>query len=152
MNRNERDFLRVVKYGSALGLAGTAAFVASIRQLNPVARFELDWIVAVAFIVTGVAVIAGWKLVFGDGREDAPAPRGRRFALAALLLGVATVASFAWSLKDLSPEKRNQVATGSLIGLAAVSVVGIIVWRLVCFLEADHQRGLDEERERKERH
>jgi len=151
MNRNERDFLRVVKYGSALGLAGTAAFVASIRQLNPVARFELDWIVAVAFVVTGAGVITGWKLLFGEG-DTARAPQGRRFAVAAFLLGSATVASFAWSLKDLSPEKRNQVAIGALTGLAAVSVVGVIVWRLVCFLEADYQRGLDEERERKERH
>lgn len=148
MNDNERDLQKVVKYSSAFCLALGAGFVASIKQINPTARFQIDILSIAVTVLTGATVLGGWKLVFGSGDADASdnKTRGRRIAAAAALFMLATIGAFAFALKDLSPEKRNQVATGALTGLAAVAVLGTVIWRLIRFLEADYQRGLDEEK------
>ncbi len=151
VDRNEQDFHGVVKYASALCMSLAAGFVGSIKQLNPTARFELDATAAICGVLGGAAVLLGWRFIFGREGDMVPDAKGRgwRFGIVALVFLLVTAAAFMHALRDLSPEKRHDVTMGSLAGLAAIGLIGVVVWRIISFLEADFQQGIEEEEARR---
>lgn len=148
MDNNDRQFQHVIKYASALCMALCGAFVGSIKQINPSTRFELDTVAVAAGVLSCAAVLVGWQFIFGkeSSRDGQAMGRGKRFGAVAAFFLIATIAAFMYALKDLSHEKRNEVAIGALSGLAAIALIGTVVWRIICFLEADYERGIEDER------
>jgi len=105
MNANPApDLIKVVRFSVAMAFSGLAGFMASIRQINPHARFAFDWIVVVALVL-------GW--FFGHQMCRVVLPAGE----------VPEV------LTD--EKKRNRLAKACFFGLLPCGVILIGLFTLV---------------------
>lgn len=149
MDRNDRTLQWVIKYGIAFSMGVAAGVVGAMKQIHPVARFELDWIAGVSFVVMTGVVALGWDWVFGAGKSLSGPVRRRRLIGVTVALALATMGACAFSLKGLSQSKQFEIALGSLTGLGVCLFVLFVVLRLAKALEDDH-RSVVEEQERRE--
>ena len=138
-----KNFLRFLEWTSALGLGGLGAFIFSLKQVNPVVRFEVNiwsWIVLVVSVGIGWWAIRG-VLTLAEGRDNrmSSAQYGRAKFMRMTLLGVillsGIIASFYYSLGDVSSQKRFDVAVGTGTAILFIGVAMVGFWRLVRFLE-----------------
>ena len=137
-NKNERDFIFVVKAGTALSLGLMAAFLFSLKSVHPSIQISFTLGTVAAFLI---AAVASWKFCAvlyrdetgspgddGIRREETQKKLLKRWITA--FIGVSsllTLLAFAWSLKDVGSESRRQVIEGT--GLA-VLVIGAVAWLL----------------------
>ena len=136
----------MLEWPGALGLGGLAAFVFSLKQINPQVRLEFNlWSLAVLLAAT----VASYLLIHavigkagknGLGMADAAGrtrgPGGKRSLwMFGAVLAAGTVAVFIHALKDVSPAKRWDVAIGAGAAITLIAVAMYLFWRLVRFLE-----------------
>lgn len=118
-----------------LGL--TAAFVESLKTVNPAVRFELSIFTVLAFaLVTGAAWYVAERVFFRAllaGRR----PPVRLAVSFTALLTLGTLAGFVLALRGVSAERQQDMAIGTLWAVMALSVVGFAFWKVVQFLERD---------------
>lgn len=154
-----KNFLRFLEWTSALGLGGLAAFIFSLKQVNPVVEFRIDVWTWIVFAVAGVACWWAIRAVLSlaEGKSDEMSPSQYRRAkivrmtlLAGVLFG-GTFASFYWSLRNVSPAKRFDVAVGTGTAILFISMAMFGFWRLVRFLERHGNPEADEEEENRDR-
>jgi fatty acid desaturase len=130
--KSERDFLRLLQWASAGCLGLTAAFIESLKSVNPVVRFEFSLGTVLMFAaVTGAAWYVMERVFFRALLAGRQPPVKLVIAFTALLT-VGTLAGFA-----------------TLWAVMALSVVGYAFWRVVRFLEREARET--EEKERAER-
>jgi len=154
--RDERDFFRVVKLSTALGLGGMAAFLYSLKQVHPDIVFRVTVGTALVFLV-----VAMFSWVFcgvlargehsGDPRVGA-VPARKRFIVRWLVgfLGLATLgmlASFALSLRNVTSEGRRDVVEGTVIAIGVLAMGGFLIWKAFKFFEEQSDAELAHRRE-----
>jgi len=143
-----------MEWPSALALGTLAAFLFSLKQINPELRIEWSLGSAIVFVI---GTLVSWFLaraVFRMAEQPAldeadAARKGRKnkMILFVSVLSVATVCSLAYGLKDVSPAKRLDVIIGTGCAFLAIAAALYGFWRLVQFLE---RHGLPEEEEEEE--
>ena len=157
-NKNERDFIFVVKAGTALSMGLMAGFLYSLKTVHPSIRLDFTLGSVAAFII---AALVSWKFCAalyrdetgeagddGSRREETQKKFLKRWIM--IFVGTSsllTLLAFAWSLKDVGSDSRRQVIEGTV--LAAV-VIGVVAWLLrmvVRFFE--EQSRFEEELRRK---
>jgi hypothetical protein len=153
--RDERDFFRVVKISTALGMGGMAAFLYSLKQVHPDIHFRFTTGTVVIFL--GVAIFS-WKfcdvLAKSENADGQPANR-RRFVVRWLVsfVGIttlATCASFAYALKNVESAMRREVIEGTLLAVVVLSLGGLLIWKAFRFFEQQSEAELAERREHEE--
>ena len=109
-NKNERDFIFVVKAGTAVSMGLMAGFLYSLKTVHPSIRLEFTLGTVAAFII---AAFASWKfcaLLYRDETGEAGDDGSHREATQKkflkrwiiIFVGVSsllTLLAFAWSLK-----------------------------------------------------
>ena len=144
-----RGFFNLLEWPSALGLGSLAAFLYSLKQVNPEVRFEINawsWIILIA------GTLIAWRAtrsVFRAGEEpfggaeltdqQRARQRKKRMLLFLLILGGGMLVSLVYSLKDVPVSKRWDVTVGVSSALIFVSIALFFFWRLVQFLERHGQ-------------
>lgn len=159
-NKNERDFIFVVKAGTAVSMGLMAAFLYSLKTVHPSIQLIFTLGTVAAFIITAVA---SWKFCAvlyrdetgepgddGSHREASQKKFIKRWII--VFVGVSfllTLLAFAWSLKDVSSESRRQVIEGTVL---AVLVIGGVAWllRVVVRFFEDQSRFEEEMRHERE--
>ena len=138
--KSKRQFARLVQGSIALSLGAMAAFLWSLKQVNPRTRFEFSTGTVIAFFIAAAASWSVWQVIARGGRQA-------RFSFAtfALVITALTVAAFAYGVKDVSRQKIHEVAIGAVLAILALSILGMALWRVVRFLEHDSQ-SLPEEK------
>lgn len=135
--KSEHDFLRLVQYSGAGCLGVTAAFIESLKSVNPAVRFELStWTLLAFAAVAGAAWYVAERVFFralAEGRKP-PVKLAVGFTV---LLTLGTLAGFALALRGVSGERQRDMAVGTLWAAMALSVVGLAFWKVVQFLERD---------------
>ena len=130
------QFARLMQLAVSVSLGFMAAFLWSLKQINPQVRFEVSFDTFAAFLVAGGVSWFIWPT----------AARARRrfltFAAAVLLL---TAGAFAYGVKDVSGAKLRDVAIGATLAVVALSVLGFALWLVSRFLEQD-ARTADQDR------
>ena len=137
-NKNERDFIFVVKAGTALSMGLMAAFIYSLKSVHPNIHLRFTLGTIAAFLI---AAVASWKFCAvlyrdetgeagddGSRRQEAQKKFIKRWII--VFVGVSfvlTLLAFAWSLKDVSSESRRQVIEGTVL---AALVIGAVAWLL----------------------
>ena len=152
LQRDERDFFRVIKFATALAMGGMAAFLYSLKQVHPDIVFRLTLGTAVIFVVTAVFswVFCG---VLAKGEQDAPTPTARkRFILRWMVtfLGLATLGmlvSFALSLRNVTSAGRREVIEGTVIAIGVLAMGGFLIWKAFRFFEEQSEAELARLRE-----
>lgn len=136
------DLMRVVRFSIALSFAALAGFVGSIRQINPHARFEVDWIVL-------LAVVGGW--FFGRwlsrtflpeddqplSEEDEARRRGRLVKLGffGLLPCGAILLGLIFLVGDASSGKQVDYFLGFAGAVVFLTALGWLLHRVVRFFD-----------------
>ena len=162
-SKNERDFVRVVKFAAALGLGLMAAFLYSIKQVHPTLRLEFGFGALAAFVLTATLTWIFCGVLFrsefsGDSSGDAGGPatarrqqRVRRWLIFFLSACALTTASaFLYSLKDVSSESRREVMEGTAIAVGVLTVGGFLIHKSVRFFEEQDRAQLRMEEEDRE--
>jgi hypothetical protein len=152
MNANSTpDLIKVVRFSVAMGFSGLAGFMASIRQINPHARFAFDWIVIVALVVGWLFGYQMCRVVLpvGDAPEHLTDEKKRSrlikvcfFGLlpcGVILLGLFTL------VKDASNDRQFDYFLGFSGAVVFLTLLGYMLTKVVAFFEgssgpADHDR------------
>lgn len=146
---HDRSFLKVVQAGSALCVGGMAAFLAALKQVNPEIQFEFGWTAIAGFAAGFSATLAAWRWgMIGQRSTEAGVRRKASIKTKLLLLVtvVALVFVFANPLKTLSSEKQHDMLVGTSIAVAVLSVVGVMFWKLVRFLDSEEDQDRPDQR------
>jgi hypothetical protein len=159
-NKNERDFIFVVKAGTALSMGSMSGFLYSLKAVHPAIRIEFTLGTVAAFFI---AAFCSWKfcaLLYrdetgepgddGSHREATQKKFLKRWII--IFVGVSsllTLLAFAWALKDVGSESRRQVIEGTLLAALVIGGVAWLLRLLVRFLE-DQSRFEEELRREKQ--
>ena len=135
--KSEQDFLRLMQWAGAGCLGITAAFIQSLKSVNPTLRFELSLWTFVAFAAVAAASwYVGERFFFRAVTEGRKPPVKLAVGFTALLT-LGTLAGFALAMRGISSERQHDMAVGTLWAVMALSVVGFAFWKVVQFLERD---------------
>lgn len=139
--KSELDFLRLVQWSGAGCLGLTAAFVESLKSVNPTVRFEFSFYTVLAFaIVTAASWYVAERVFFRALLAGRRPPVKLAVGFTALLT-LGTLAGFALALRGVNAERQRDMAVGTIWALLALSVVGFAFWKVVQFLERDAARN-----------
>jgi len=142
------DLMKVVRFSIALSFMGLAGFMSSIRQINPHARFEFDWIVVLAL---------GFGWFFGSWFTRAFLPqdadmineeddRKRRSRLAklgffGLLPSGAILMGLVFLVGDASSKKQYDYFLGFALAVVFLTALGWLLHKVVTFFEGKSNDG-----------
>jgi uncharacterized membrane-anchored protein len=115
----------------------TAAFIESLKSVNPTVRFELSFWTLLAFAAVAGASWYVAERVFFRARAEGRKPPVKLAAGFTLLLAVGTLAGFVLATRGVSTERKWDMAVGTLWAVLALSIVGFAFWKVVQFLERD---------------
>ena len=152
--KNDRDLGRVVKFSGALGMGVMAGFIYSIKSVHPIIRFEFSIGVVLAALLAGAGTWAFFAVIFREEKKferviarGGAAPNRKFLRLWILLfvvvMIVATIVTFARSLRGISDEKVRDVVEGTIGAVLFVSLFLYLLWRLLRFLERDSERNAE---------
>jgi FtsH-binding integral membrane protein len=147
------DFMRLVRFSIALSFAGLAGFMSSIRQVNPHARFEFDWIVVLA-LVFGWFFGAWFTKAFlpqdekAVSEEDDKVRRGRlaKLGFFGLLPSGAILMGLVFLVGDASSKKQYDYFLGFAGAVIFLTVLGWLLHRVVSFFEGMSDAEAPEEK------
>jgi hypothetical protein len=138
--RRERELIWVVQAASAISLGTLAALLYSVRTVNPSIQFRFSFATIIAFALAAAASWAFWHVVFQLSTDEGDVKEARRrkrwLALLATFLAGALLAAFVYPLRGFSHERLSEVSVGALIAVGFLTVLGILFWRVVRFLES----------------
>jgi hypothetical protein len=135
--RNERDLLRIAAYSTALAFGAMFGTIQSYHRDASGFSFQISCWTLAAAVIGGVVGFLYWKLVAFSARRDA----SLLFRGASFLLLLAVVGALLSPLRFLSAETLNDVLQGLAVGVAALSLLGFILWRIRGFLDRDSAQG-----------
>jgi hypothetical protein len=121
-------FATIVRGSTALGMGCMAAAVASLRSNATGFAFQFSMGTVAAFALGAAAGLVFWKLAGGS--------RLAARAGAALLL-MAGLGGFLYPLRFVPAEHMADIAVGLTVATCAVSIGGILLWRMKRFFDED---------------
>jgi len=151
---DERDFFRVVKVSTALGMGVLAAFLYSLKRVHPDIVFKFTLGTVLIFLVVG-AISWAFCGVLARAESGGEMAGRKRFLFRWLvwffgLTTLGTIAAFAYALKDVGTESRRDVVEGTLIAVVVLSLGGLLIWKAFHFFEAQSEAELAQRHEREE--
>jgi len=137
---------RLAGIGASLAFG---AMVASLFALKPVPdglSFELNLGVVMSFIAAAAFAWFYWRLVTRMAADKAPEQRKKKFIAFSIGLVLVGIISFLYPMKFIPAEKRKDVFIGLTLAIGCVTGVGLVMWKVKRFLDADLRRSEDEGR------
>lgn len=137
----EQPFLRrVIALSTGLAFAGMLASLAVV-DLGGAGKLILRWHWG-AVPLTGLGLWLGWRfwgLLWAA--ESDPSPAGRRRLLRfSLGLAVMAMVSFAYPMRFIQAERRNEVFLGLGLAILVLSAIGWLIWKLIQWVNENEPR------------
>jgi hypothetical protein len=89
-------------------------------------------------------------VLLADGRpprgRKAPQQRKKKFIVFSVGLGLVGLVSFLYPLKFVPAEKRFDVFVGLVLAFSCIGGIGVVMWKVKRFLDADLKKSEDEDR------
>ena len=137
---------RLAGIGASLGFG---AMVASLFALKPAPdgfAFELNLGVVVSFFAAAAFAWFYWRLVTRMAADKAPERRKKKFIAFSIGLVLVGIISFLYPMKFIPDEKRKDVFIGLALAIGCVTGVGLVMWKVKRFLDADLKKSEEEDR------
>jgi drug/metabolite transporter (DMT)-like permease len=159
--KDEKDFVRVVKFATALSLGVMAAFLYSLKGVHPAIRLEFGLGTVLAFLITAAfswlfcGVLFKGEFNEGDSAGTAALKKRRvtRWIIFFIVVsGLATAGAFLYSLKDVSAESRRDVIEGAGIATVVLTIGGFFIHKAVRFFEEQDKVSLEDRHEDEDHH
>ena len=156
MNSNSTpDLIKLVRFSVGMGFSGLAGFMASIRQINPHARFAFDWIVVIALVL-------GWffghqmcrvMLPSGEGTETLSQEKKRSRIVKICFFGLVPSAAILAGLFALVHDASNQRQWDYFMGFTGavifLTLLGYMLTKVVAFFEQNSVSEAQKDEEHK---
>ena len=158
--KDEQDFVRVVKLGTALSLSVLTGFLYSLKQVHPSMIFEFGFGTVVSSLAAAVfswlfcGVLFKTEFDEGDTAQSAAIKNRRMTRWVIFFLVISAISGagvFLYSLKDVSAESRREVIVGTGIAVVVLTIGGFLIHKTVVFFEEQDRVNLALEREERER-
>jgi hypothetical protein len=143
-NRGSISFEWFVTLSSSLSMGLAAAFIFSIKSVNPSVSFVLTWKTWAAFAGMAWLTFLGCRaLLFSSAASmRSRESRERNWFLILGVVGLGgTFAAMAYSLKGVSHEKLLDVGFGVLLAFFFLSILGVLFFQTIRFLKADEEEN-----------
>ena len=121
--------MRIVQASVALSVGAMCAFFFSVKEVNPVIRFEFTLATVLGFIAAAVLSWFVWDVIVSAGRADKS--RSRWLAGFAAALGLGTVAAFAYGLRNVASERYKDFIEGAALAVGVLVALGLVLWKLM---------------------
>ena len=132
---------RIAGAGASLGFGAMVASLFALKSSPVGLTFELNPGAVLAFPVAATVAWFYWRMVVRMASEKAPEQRRKKFiAFSAGLLLVGVIA-FLYPLKFVPAEKRQDVFIGLALAAAVLTGVGVVMWKVIKFLDADLKKS-----------
>jgi multisubunit Na+/H+ antiporter MnhB subunit len=138
-SKEERAFEKLVMWTSSFSIGVLAAFLASLKQVNPTIVFKFTFETVAAF-VGGAALTALFLRIVLHGSKKRRAPLVFAAAIVSVLL------YFCFGIENSARANRSDMMIGTAFAVAVLSFVAWVIWRLGKYFESDGQRDRDSER------
>jgi len=133
-SRDERAFEKLVMWTSSFSIGVLAAFLASLKQVNPTIVFKFTFGTVAAFVI-GAALTGLFLRVVLHGSKKRRAVMVFAAAIASVVL------YFAFGIENTTRANRSDVLVGTVIAVTVLSFLAWVIWRLGRYLESDEQRN-----------
>ena len=142
MNSSGKDFGTIVTLAASLSVGIAAAFMLSVRQINPSLSIELGLGTLAGFII-GIATTFGFcRSLFKSGTTRYAQEKRRIWTLSyAALTTLGVIAAFAFGIKDLSAPKMIEVVIGVTAAAGFLGVIATFFLKVIRFLDEDEKKN-----------
>src|SRR6185437_5519628 len=138
-SKDERSFEKLMMWASSFSIGLLAAFLASLKQVNPTIVFKFTFETVLAFAGGAVLTALFLRIVLhGNKKRRAP------LVFAAAIVSV--ILYFLFGIENASRANRSDMMIGTVCAVAVLSFVAWVIWRLGKYFESDGQRDRDPER------
>jgi hypothetical protein len=144
-DNSTRTLFRIAGLGTALAFGAMVGSLFAVRSMPNGLTFDITPAVIIAFFVAAVIAWFYWRMVARLAGSSAPELQRKRFVLFSIAMVVVGILSFLYPIKFIPPEKRRDVTIGLTLAIACITGVGVVMWRVRKFLEADQKRAEDDE-------
>ncbi len=148
------DLMKVVRFSIAMSFAALAGFMSSIRQINPHARFEFDWIVVLALVFGGLFGAWFTKAFLPEdadkiNEEDELKRRARltKLGFFGLLPCGSILMGMVFLVGDASSQKRYDYFFGFAGAVVFLTALGWVLHRVVKFFEENSEEHPEERKD-----
>jgi len=138
-SREERAFEKLMMWASSFSIGLLAAFLASLKQVNPTIVFKFTVLTVIGFVGGAVLTAIFLRIVLHGSKK-------RRAPLVFAAAIVSVILYFLFGIENTSRANRSDVMVGTVCAVAVLSFVAWVIWRLGRYLESDQQQREDSER------
>jgi multisubunit Na+/H+ antiporter MnhB subunit len=138
-SKEERAFEKLLMWASSFSIGLLAAFLTSLKQVNPTIVFKFTFETVAAFVGGAVLTALFLRVVLHGSKK-------RRAALVLIAAVVSVVLYFCFGIENTSRANRSDVTIGTVLAVTVLSFVAWVIWRLGKYFESDDQRNRDSER------
>jgi peptidoglycan/LPS O-acetylase OafA/YrhL len=123
-SKDGRDFEKLVLWVSSLSIAVMAAFLTSLKQVNPAIQLRFTVGSVVAFALGGILTAVFLRMILKADK------RKRTFLVVGAMV-VCVLGYFLMGIEKTSSENRSDVTIGTAIAVAVLSCVALVLWRVI---------------------
>lgn len=140
-----RTIFRIAGVGASLAFGAMVATLFALKPVPDGLTFVLNVPTVVAFLVAAFVAWMYWRMVERMALEKAPAQRKKKFVVFSAGLVLVGIISFLYPMKFIPEEKRRDVFIGLALAICCIVGVGLVMWKVRNFLEADLKHSEEED-------
>lgn len=140
----DRQLWRIVQIAVAVSLGAMAAFLWSVKAVNPSIQFEFSIGTVVAFLLGTTLAWLAWRAIVGGGRRTKLG-----LILFSAVLCLMTFGAFVYGMRGVAWERISDFAVGTGLAFLFLAGIGFLLWRTGKFFEnADAKQAREEAKKR----
>lgn len=140
-----KAIFRIAGVGASLAFGAMVATLFALKPVPDGLTFVLNVPTVVAFVVAAFVAWMYWRMVERMALEKAPAQRKKKFIVFSVGLVLVGIISFLYPMKFIPEEKRRDVFIGLTLAICCIIGVGLVMWKVRNFLEADLKQSEEED-------
>jgi len=140
------SFEKLAGLASSFSVGLSAAFAASLKQINPTLEFRFGLLTLVSFVAGFTATWWIHGVIFNEDldKQD-PKRRKKSLSFFGATMMLAVICCMGFALKGISPGKLKEVGIGVAIAVFFMSISFFFFFKVVGFLQRDEENNsLDE--------
>jgi hypothetical protein len=141
---SSNGLFRIAGVGASVAFGAMVASLFAVKATPEGLTFELNLATVLAFVAAGMFAWFYWRMVARMAADKAPEQRRKKFIAFSGGLMLVGVVSFLYPLKFIPAEKRWDVFVGLSLAILCLTGVGLVMWKVKKFLDADMKRTEEE--------
>jgi len=142
---NNTALFRIAGVGASLAFGAMVGSLFAVKPQPGGLTFELNAGTIISFCAAATFAWFHWRMITRMAAEKAPQQRKKKFIAFSVGLILVGIVSFLYPLKFIAAEKRKDVFIGLASAAVVLTGVGIVMWKVKKFLDADLKRSEEED-------